>query len=318
MAHGSLFDERLAPLCPGGLRSEAVRTLQVNLGRRCNLACAHCHLECSAERGELMSDAVLDRVLALAGAERFERVDLTGGAPELHPRFRELVAALRERDQAVQLRTNLVVLDGDEELQRFLAGQAVALVASLPCYREENVRAQRGEGAFGAALRVLRMLNGRGYGRAERLPLDLVYNPGGPALPGPQRELEAAYRSHLGEEYGIVFSRLLTIANMPIGRFGRHLEERGEAAAYRRLLEESFNPATVPGLMCRRQVCVDWDGALYDCDFNLALGLPVNHGAPDRIEDYDAAALAGRRVVTGRHCFGCTAGAGSSCGGALA
>jgi radical SAM/Cys-rich protein len=246
-------------------------------------------------------------------------VDVTGGAPELHPDFREFVEALREAHLPVQVRTNLTVLlePGMGDLPGFLAGHGVRLVASLPCYLEENVCAQRGEGVHEGSIKVIHRLNEEGYGVRPELQLDLVYNPRGPSLPPSQSELEEDYRRELGDGFGIVFSSLLTITNMPLGRFRAELRRQNGEERYRRLLMDAFNADTVDGLMCRHQVSVGWDGTLYDCDFNLALGWPVDHGVPGHISRFASEALSTRRIVTGEHCFGCTAGYGSSCAGAL-
>jgi radical SAM/Cys-rich protein len=302
-----------------GLYACRLDVLQVNLGLRCNQACAHCHLECSPERPESMGRPVMSLVRNAAARIRPRLVDLTGGAPECHPRMREFVRELREDGHTVQVRTNLtaLLLPGHGELPQFFRDHRVRLVASLPCYTEENVCAQRGAGTFGASIEAIRRLNAVGYGDGVELTLDLVYNPGGAFLPGEQAALEADYRRELGRTFDLRFSRLLTITNMPVGRFGACLRKEGKEEEYIRLLKNSFNPSTLPCLMCRSQVEVGWDGTLYDCDFNLALRLAVNHGAPSHIRDFDPAALEGRRIVTGPHCYACTAGAGSSCGGAL-
>ena len=302
-----------------GLHAGRVDLLQVNLGLRCNQACGHCHLECSPDRPESMDLSVMGLVRNVAARLHPRLVDLTGGAPECHPRIRDFIRELREDGQTVQLRTNLtaLLLPGNEDLPQFFRDHRVRLVASLPCYTEENVCAQRGAGTFDASIEAIRRLNAAGYGDDEGLTLDLVYNPGGAFLPGEQAALEADYRRELAQAFGLRFSRLLTITNMPLGRFGAGLRKEGKEEEYLRLLRNSFNPSTVPCLMCRSQVEVGWDGTLYDCDFNLALGLAVNHGAPSHIRDFDPAVLAGRRIVTGPHCYACTAGSGSSCGGAL-
>jgi len=312
------FDRRGAAVTGSVLHAEALEIVQVNVGRRCNQACTHCHMEASPQRSEVMAWPVMERVAAVAVEVAPVRVDLTGGAPELHPHLPELIRVLRSREIPVQVRTNLTaLLEEGEALARFLRDQQVRLVASLPCYLEENVRAQRGPEAYAKSIRAITLLNELGYGRDPALGLDLVYNPAGPFLPPDQARLEADYRRELSSRFGIVFTRLLTITNMPVGRFWASLRRAGEQERYLSLLREAFNPRTLAGLMCRRQVSVGWDGRIYDCDFNLALGLPVDHGAAAALESFDAAALARRRIVTGEHCFGCTAGAGSSCGGAL-
>jgi len=301
------------------LRAAEVRVIQANLGLRCNLQCRHCHVEASPERPELMGWSVMTAIVRLASALHGCLVDLTGGAPELHPAFRRFVTTLREAGIAVQVRTNLTVFDetGQADTPEFLAHHQVRLVASLPCYRDENVVAQRGGGVFQRSLAALRRLNALGYGRRDELPLNLVYNPSGPFLPPEQPTLEADYRRTLRTCHGVEFSRLLTIANMPMGRFLKDLDARGKTDGYRALLHESFNPLTLSGLMCRHQICVAWDGRLADCDFNLVLGLGLAPRMPQQVDELQPGMLRGRRIVTGEHCFACTAGHGSSCGGAL-
>lgn len=313
------FEKCVAQVTGEGLHSCDLRILQVNLGLRCNQQCAHCHLAAGPERVEMMDWPTMESVLGAAGSVNCELVDITGGAPELNPHFRRFVTALREQGHRVQVRTNLTVLlePGLESLPEFLRDHQVQLVASLPCYTEENVAAQRGRGVFQRSITALRRLNDLGYGTRSDLDLNVVYNPGGGALPGDQEALEADYRRELGERFGVTFTRLLTITNVPMGRFLAVLGSTEQQSEYLALLRNSFNAETVPGLMCRHQLSVGWDGALYDCDFNLALRCPVDHGAPDHIARFDLARLATRRVVTGKHCFACTAGHGSSCAGAL-
>lgn len=261
----------------------------------------------------------MEQVLETADALHPRTIDLTGGAPEMNPHFRKFVIDLREKGHTVQVRTNLTVLteQGMETLPEFFADRGIALVASLPCYLEENVRAQRGPGVYEKSIEAIRRLNRFGYGVDPERVLNLVYNPGGPFLPPQQAQLETDYRRELQQRFGVSFTRLLTITNMPIGRLRGALQKTEEVKKYLSLLQASFNPDTLDGLMCRHQISVGWDGKIYDCDFNLALGFPVNHGAPDRIEHFNRKALEKRRIVTGNHCFGCTAGCGSSCRGAL-
>jgi len=313
------FEKQVAGINGEGLHSVKIETLQVNLGLLCNQRCTHCHLEASPQRNEIMQWPVMVLVLEAAKSARCQLVDLTGGAPELNPHFRYFVSALRREGHQVKVRTNLTVLleSGMEELPEFFRDHQVQLVASLPCYLEENVCAQRGKGVYERSIAAIKRLNALGYGSHPELPLSLVYNPGGPFLPPPQSALEEDYRREPGQRFGITFTRLFTLTNMPLGRFLRELIGKKEQEDYMQLLRESFNPQTVKGLMCCRQLSVGWDGTLYDCDFNLALGLPVNHGAPDHIRSFRPGELRTRRVVTGEHCFACTAGAGSSCGGAL-
>jgi len=314
------FERKLSSECGGVLSSTGIGVVQVNVGLRCNQQCRHCHVEAGPDRTEVMSWETMALVLEAARRVRPMRVDITGGAPELNPHFARFVEALSDAGHTVQVRTNLTVLtcEGMEEMPEFFASRRVQLVGSLPCYLEENVAFQRGKGAYEKSIAAIHRLNELGYGREDELPLNLVYNPGGPSLPPDQSELEAAYRRELGERFGIAFTHLVTITNMPIGRFQHELAREERLAEYEALLRDAFNPGTVDKLMCRSQISIGWDGTIYDCDFNIALGLPVDHGAPDHIEHFDAMALSRRRIVTGPHCFGCTAGHGSSCSGALA
>jgi radical SAM/Cys-rich protein len=313
------FEKQIDGVTEDGLRCLDIEILQLNLGLKCNQQCHHCHLEAAPHRKEMMDWPIMERVLKAAEEIQVHLVDLTGGAPELNPHFRRFLMALRERRYSVQVRTNLTVLleSGLEDLPQFFRDHQIQLVASMPCYLEENVCSQRGKGVYEKSIAAIRRLNALGYGRQPDLPLNLVYNPGGPFLPPSQVALEEDYRRELRERFGISFTRLLTITNMPLGRFQRELRRQKQEKQYLQLLRESFNPQTVPGLMCRHQLSVGWDGTLYDCDFNLALGLPVNHGAPDHIRSFRVPDLRSRRVVTGEHCFACAAGSGSSCAGAL-
>jgi len=309
------FDTRVG----GTLKAADLNVLQVNVGLKCNQSCIHCHLECSPAREELMSRETMDRIVETAALIRPRLVDITGGAPELNPHLKPFVTDLLAAGHAVQVRTNLSAMTepGLEDYPEFFAENRIGLVASMPCYLEENVARMRGGECFAKSIGMLKRLNGLGYGVEQGLTVDLVFNPGGPALPPGQECLEQAYKKEMNERYGIVFNHLLTITNLPIGRFMDELGEQGKAGEYMELLRDSFNPATVDGLMCRHQVNIGWDGRLYDCDFNQALDLPVGREAPSSLEDFDPDRMARRQVVTGPHCFGCTAGAGSSCGGAL-
>jgi len=313
------FEKQISGTDRIGLYSLKIETLQVNLGLRCNQQCVHCHLEASPLRREMMDWPTMQLVLEAAANIDCRFVDLTGGAPEINPNFRRFVSVLRQEGHPVQVRTNLSVLlePGLEELPEFFHNHQVQLVASLPCYLEENVCAQRGNGVYEKSVEAIKRLNALGYGSNTEYPLSLVYNPGGPFLPPSQSALEEDYRRELGQRLGITFTRLLTITNMPLGRFRRELVRKNQEWSYLELLRKSFNPQTVNGLMCRHQISVGWDGTLYDCDFNLAIGLRVDHGAPDHINSFREMDLKARRIVTGEHCFGCTAGFGSSCSGAL-
>jgi radical SAM/Cys-rich protein len=301
------------------LRRAPARVLQVNVGKLCNQACQHCHVDAGPRRTEIMSRETVEDVLAALCRCRIETVDITGGAPELNPSFEHLVTAARGLGCHVIDRCNLTVffVPGKEGLPEFLAGQQVEVTASLPCYLETNVDQQRGRGVFEQSIAALRQLNALGYGEPESgLVLNLVYNPLGPTLPPPQAGLEAEYRRELRHRFDIRFNQLFTLSNMPISRFAHFLQRTGRHAAYMELLVNAFNPTTVAGLMCRDLVSVGWDGRLYDCDFNQMLEMPM--AAPYRhIRELDFEALAGAPIAVGEHCFGCTAGAGSSCGGAL-
>lgn len=296
-------------------------TLQINVGKLCNQACQHCHVDAGPKRTESMSAETAERLLEmLSSSPTITTVDITGGAPELNPNFRRLVTRSRELGRDVIDRCNLTVLfvPGMETLGDFLAGNQVTIVASLPCYTAANVDAQRGRGVFDKSIRALRLLNDLGYGAPDSvLKLNLIYNPLGPALPPDQSRLEADYKRELREHFSIEFNSLFTLTNMPIKRFADFLHRNGNYASYIKLLAGNFNPATVPGLMCRSLVSVGWDGALYDCDFNQMLEVGM-HGHRRTIWDLENFnGLAGQRIATSTHCFGCTAGAGSSCGGTL-
>jgi len=305
-----------APFPP--LQRGALTTLQVNLGYRCNQACIHCHVNAGPTRSEMMDAATLALIPSVLQARQISTLDLTGGAPELHPGFRQLVRQACQQGVAVIDRCNLTILSepGQEDLAAFLAAQAVRVVASLPCYLQDNVDRQRGSGVFARSIAGLQQLNALGYGQPDTgLELDLVFNPQGPSLPPPQVQLEADYRRHLGDTHGIVFNRLLALANLPIARFADQLARRGELDAYQRLLQQSHNPANLAQVMCRSLISVDWQGRLFDCDFNQMLAMP----APGlgHLSDLLQRDPCGDSIAAAAHCFGCTAGHGSSCGGAL-
>jgi radical SAM/Cys-rich protein len=300
-----------------------VDTLQVNLGYVCNQACLHCHVNAGPTRKESMSAETVDLVLRYLEASEAKCVDLTGGAPELNPHFRRLAAAARERGARVIDRCNLTILSqpGQEDLAEFLASHRIDVVASLPCYTPELVDRQRGKGVYEASIAGIQRLNALGYGReGSGLVLDLVYNPQGPTLPPAQEKLQADYKRILGEAHGIVFNSLYTIANMPIQRFGSTLVTKGQFGAYMKLLRSAHKDENVEAVMCRSLVSIDWRGYLYDCDFNQMLGLPLAIAGKPRPHLRDAIGrdLDGNPIVVRDHCYGCTAGQGSSCGGALA
>lgn len=306
------------------IRRGTVETLQVNLGYRCNQTCVHCHVNAGPTRTEEMSADAVNAVIDFIDASpSVTTLDLTGGAPEMNANFRRLVEAARARGLRVIDRCNLTILEepGYEDLARFLADHGVEVVASLPCYLEDNVDRQRGKGVFGASIQGLQKLNALGYGAAgSGLTLNLVYNPQGPVLPPPQSALEQAYREHLGGEFGIRFNELFTLANMPIKRFGSMLVSKGQFHDYMRTLRAAHRADNLSAVMCRSLVSVDWQGYLYDCDFNQQLDMPIASAAQPRLHIRDATAqtLAGGTIRVAEHCYGCTAGQGSSCGGALA
>jgi radical SAM/Cys-rich protein len=313
---------RLLPSDFPALRRHQPDTLQVNLGYRCNQQCLHCHVNAGPNRTEIMDAAAIDLVLASLSALPFTTLDLTGGAPELNPGFRHLVTRAREQGLRVIDRCNLTVLleQGQENLADFLAAHQVQVVASLPCYLGENVDRQRGKGVFERSLEALRRLNALGYGDVgSGLLLDLVYNPQDASLPPPQAALEAGYRRRLGERYGIRFNRLLTLANLPIRRFGSMLLSTGGFDPYVGLLKRAHRDDNLDQVMCRSLVSVDWRGYLYDCDFNQMLGLPLRNCDIEKphLRDLPWLVLDDNPIYVADHCYGCTAGQGSSCGGAL-
>jgi len=304
----------------GALRRSPLEIVQINLGKLCNQTCVHCHVNAGPNRTEQMSAETAEMAVELFN--RFpavHTVDLTGGAPEMSPHFRRLVTEARSRGLTVIDRCTLTILEepGYEDLADFLAESSVHVVASLPCYLEENVDAQRGDQVFTRSIAALKRLNGLGYGGGEGLELSLVFNPVGAVLPPDQAQLERDYKDQLRDRYGIEFDRLYTITNMVISRFESFLKRTGELEEYQRLLESSFNPATLPQLMCRNTLSVSWDGYLYDCDFNQMLDLRLKNGAPLRVDSITPELFETLPIITAQHCYGCTAGAGSSCQGAL-
>ena len=304
------------------LRRTRTRVLQINVGKLCNLTCAHCHVNAGPKRKEIMTRETVDRIIAWLDRTDIPVVDLTGGAPEMIPDFRYLVAHLTAMAprRHVMDRCNLTILlepayDGTAE---FLAENRVEIVASMPCYSPQNVDAQRGDGVFDHSIKALQLLNRLGYGRDEALPLNLVYNPLGGSLPGPQAELEEDYKRELLAHFGIVFNQLYTITNVPVSRFASYLRNNNQLGQYMDLLVDSFNPHAVNGLMCRDTINVSWTGEVFDCDFNQMLKMQWrDEGRGLSLWDLDPAAVENREILTGDHCFACTAGAGSSCGGAL-
>jgi radical SAM/Cys-rich protein len=304
-----------------GIRRSRLDTLQINVGYRCNQSCFHCHVNAGPNRTEEMSGEVADTVVKFVMRRGIATLDITGGAPELNAHFRRLVIEARKLGVKVMDRCNLTILEqpGQEDLADFLAINQVEVVASMPCYLQDNVERQRGKGVFDGSIRGLKRLNALGYGRNPRLTLNLVYNPQGPSLPPPQAALEADYKRVLGEQYGIVFNKLFVLANMPIQRFGSMLVTRGEFDGYLQLLQDAHLDANLDTVMCRNLISVDWRGFVYDCDFNQMLELPLRRGRRNRVHLADLIDddIEGNPVRVAGHCYGCTAGQGSSCAGAL-
>jgi len=304
------------------IRRKTLEILQVNLGYKCNQSCLHCHVNAGPGRTEMMDRVTIEALLKFIDASTVRTLDLTGGAPELNPLFRTFVTAARERDIKVIDRCNLTILfePGQQDTAEFLAANNVTVVASLPCYLKDNVDRQRGDGTFETSLQALRLLNSLGYGQpGSGLVLDLVFNPQGPVLPPSQEALEQNYKRHLAEQYGIVFNHLLTLANMPIQRFGSTLISRGEFDNYMTLLKDAHSDDNLNSVMCRSLISVDWQGYVYDCDFNQMLDMPLQLDARQKLHISDLAGvdLNNQAIHVAGHCYACTAGQGSGCGGAL-
>ena len=312
----NLFEQKLAKNRQTLTRAR-LQTLQINVGRKCNQACHHCHVEAAPWRTEMMSEETAHRVGEWIQTHRPAVVDITGGAPELSEHFRYFVETARSNGSHVIDRNNLTIIEAESYswLPEYLAANEVEIVASLPCYLEENVDKQRGEGVFGKSISALKKLNAAGYGTT--LPLNLVYNPIGPKLPSAQAELEVEYKTELRLRYGIEFTGLFTITNQPIGRFAEELRQHGKWDEYLELLANSFNPATIDGLMCRTTLSIGWRGEIYDCDFNQMLGMRIRNRQPLLLWDVTPEMIEGLEIQTGSHCLACTAGCGSSCTGAL-
>ncbi len=303
------------------IHRERIETVQVNLGYKCNQSCLHCHVNASPDRKESMSKNTMNQVRAFIKRVGAKTVDLTGGAPELNPHFRDFVRHLRDDDISIIDRCNLTILSEPDQsdLAQFLADQQITVIASLPCYTEDNVDAQRGDGVFQRSIKGLQMLNELGYGQDESgLALNLVYNPTGPFLPPPQNTLQTEYKEHLWKHYGVIFNSLLTITNMPIKRFGSTLVSRKQFDTYMSLLKKNFDEKNLSSVMCKTLVSVDWEGYLFDCDFNQMLELNIENGNRKiHVSDLESDTLSGREISVRDHCFGCAAGQGSSCGGSL-
>jgi radical SAM/Cys-rich protein len=313
------FKERLQKINPGFIRFEKLQTLQVNLGNLCNMRCEHCHIGASPAGKRIMGQPVIDKIAEIMERMPGITLDITGGCPEMNPNFRHLIEKTAGSTARRIVRSNLTILTepGYQWLPEFFREQRLVVTASLPCYLEENVDLQRGKGAHSRSIAALRRLNDLGYG--DDLELNLVYNPGGDFIPGSQQNLEAAYRKELAAKYGIRFTHLFTITNAPIGRFREYLEDRGIYDRYLNLLATRFNPDAAQNIMCRTLISVDWQGFLYNCDFNQAIEMPITGTREEilKIEDLERAAVSGKELLLSDHCYCCTAGEGSSCTGAL-
>ncbi|KAF1085524.1 Antilisterial bacteriocin subtilosin biosynthesis protein AlbA [Sporotomaculum syntrophicum] len=316
------FERRIKETGLFPLTADDISVLQVNVGKVCNLSCKHCHVNAGPNRTESMSRETMTRCLdVLAGNTGITTLDITGGAPELNPHLPWFIEQAAGMGRKVMLRTNLTVLEQEQTayLAEYYAAQRVEIIASLPYYQGKTADRQRGQGVFEASIRVLKHLNELGYGQAgSPLQLNLAYNPGGAFLPPDQQAIEADYHRELADRYGVVFNRLYTLTNMPLGRFLVFLQQSGNSDRYLERLAGAYNPVAVTRVMCRNMISVGWDGRLYDCDFNQALGLLCAPDVPGHIDDFDLEALQNRRIVVANHCYACTAGAGSSCGGAIA
>ncbi len=315
------FADKIEQIGRSPLTSTGVDILQINVGKVCNLRCRHCHVEAGPDRREVMSREVLQACLEIFGASAIPTVDITGGAPEMNPHLSWFIEEVGPFERRLIVRTNLLILLDEkyEHLIDVYVNNRVEVVASLPHYRQDRTDKQRGEGAFRGIVEMIKVLNRKGYGQEDSgLILDIVHNPVGAYLPGSQEALEHEYRRRLGQEYGVVFNNLFCITNVPVGRYLEYLLKTGNFEDYMSEMVNAFNPAAVDRVMCKTTVSVGWDGALYDCDFNQMLALPVNHGAPDHIDDFDLDRLRNRQIVIANHCYGCTAGCGSSCQGQTA
>lgn len=313
------FIEKVKDGTDGQLKTTRVHTIQPNITLKCNQECTHCHHEAGPNRDEMMSWDTMESILELSKSKDIEVIDITGGAPEIHPHLKRFVIELKKLGKHVMVRTNITNLMRDEHrhLVEFFRDNRVELIASLPCYEAAEVDCVRGDGVFASSIEGLQYLNEVGYGRTEDLKLNLVFNPMADFLPPPQGALKAEYKEILKRDFDIDFTDLFTITNMPLGRFMEDLKEKGKDKEYMKLLYENYNPTTIDNLMCRFQINIAWDGTIYDCDFNQALSLPVVEGYKKKVQDLTIEDLSYREINTADHCYGCTAGAGSSCGGSL-
>ncbi len=315
------FDEKYELVGEGPLTATEIEIFQINLGKMCNQVCKHCHVDAGPDRKEIMTKETMQYCLDILSAHDIPTVDLTGGAPEMNPNFKWFVDEVKKLDRHVIVRSNLTILEtnGFEDYAEFMANHKVEIVSSLPYYKKSFTDRQRGDGVFDKSIAAMKKLNALGYGKEdEELKFHLVYNPVGAFLPPSQTELEQDYKRELKNSFDIEFNNLYTITNLPISRFLDYLLQSGNYDAYMKKLVDSFNPVAASNVMCKFTISVGWDGQLFDCDFNQMLEMNMDHGAPSHIKDFDASLIKNRRIVTGQHCYGCTAGAGSSCGGATA
>ena len=315
------FDDKFELIGEGPLKATEIETFQINLGKMCNQVCKHCHVDAGPDRKEIMTKETMQDCLDILSAHNIPTVDLTGGAPELNPNFKWFVDEIKKLDRHVIVRSNLTILEtnGFEDYAEFMANHKVEIVSSLPYYKKSFTDKQRGDGVFDKSIAAMKKLNSLGYGMQDpELKFHLVYNPVGAFLPPSQTELEQDYKRELKNNFDIEFDNLYTITNLPISRFLDYLIQSGNYDVYMQKLVDSFNPVAASNVMCRSMISIGWDGRLFDCDFNQMLEMNMDHGAPSHIKDFDASLIKNRRIVTGQHCYGCTAGAGSSCGGATA
>ena len=315
------FDEKFDTIGEGSLKATDIEVFQINVGKMCNQVCKHCHVDAGPDRKEIMTKETMQICLDILSKTDIPIVDLTGGAPEMNPNFKWFVNEVKELNKHVMVRSNLTILvaNGFKDYADFMAKHNVEIVSSLPFYKASFTDKQRGDGVFDDSIKALQKLNSLGYGKNDSgLVINLVYNPVGAFLPPSQEGLEKEYKRELYKNFGVVFNNLYTITNMPISRFLDYLITSGNYDSYMQKLVDSFNPSAAQNVMCKFTLSIGWDGQLYDCDFNQMLELNCNHGAPKHIKDFSIDELANRRIVTGQHCFGCTAGAGSSCGGTTA
>jgi radical SAM/Cys-rich protein len=315
------FDEKFGTVGEGFLQADRLEIFQVNVGKMCNQVCKHCHVDAGPDRKEIMTRETMKYCLDILAKTDIQTVDLTGGAPELNPDFKWFVEEIKKLNRHIMVRSNLTILEsnGFEDYAEFIAKHKCEMISSLPYYKSSFTDKQRGEGVFEKSISAMKKLNALGYGKENSgLIFNLVYNPVGAFLPASQEQLEKDYKRELFNNHQIVFNNLYTITNMPISRFLDYLIQSGNYESYMQKLIDSFNPTAASNVMCKFTISVGWDGQLYDCDFNQMLELNTDHGSPKHIKDFDFSVLEKRRIVTGQHCYGCTAGAGSSCGGATA